>query len=666
MLPWADEVHGSIPFIGHGARRSALFCGQAGAIHESMRGVVAIRRRGELGRISDEDVDRVREATDVVDLIAESVQLKKKGRLFWGCCPFHSEKTPSFKIDPGTQLWHCFGCGVGGDAFGYVMRTESLEFPDAVRALADRARIEIVEEGGGLPRGMKERLMAALEESADFYHKYLLSSRDAGPAAARDYLSARGFTSEVAKEFQLGYAPGRSVLVTHLTQKGFSAEELIKANVALKDDRTGRVRDRFYERVMFPIRDLAGRCVGFGGRVVGKGEPKYLNTQETPVFHKSRNLYAIDRAKNEIVTSKPSTAVVVEGYTDVIAMHEAGIKNTVATLGTALTAEHVKLLSRFAKRVVYLFDGDEAGMRAADRAAEFIDSTLTPEAGSSKIDLGVALIPEGKDPADYVSSAGAGAMRDLIDSAVPLLQFVIDRRMAVHDLTKPEERIKALRDGAAVLAAVKESILAHDYANYIADRLQIDFNTVQHAIKIAKPQVGRVPDTETNNAEETAPTVPVFRDPQSQIEMELLGVVAAHPGLRSKARGLLESGLLVNDTIKGALDVVTSVQGSTKDELYRAVASIDSGSAALVSGVLMDDRGQEDVDLVVRELLSKLKEFALERLIKQQKMRMKSLDPVKDKAAYDDLFRETGTLEVQVHDLRRGVGAPDPDQEVWG
>ncbi|MDA3935835.1 MAG: DNA primase, partial [Actinomycetota bacterium] len=597
---------------------------------------------------------------------AESVQLKKKGRLFWGCCPFHSEKTPSFKIDPGTQLWHCFGCGVGGDAFGYVMRTESLEFPDAVRALADRARIEIVEEGGGLPRGLKERLMAALEETAEFYHKHLLSSREAGPAAARDYLSARGFTSEVAKEFQLGYAAGRGALTSHLTQKGFSADELVKANVSLKDERTGRVKDRFYERVMFPIRDLSGRCVGFGGRVVGQGEPKYLNTQETPVFHKSRNLYAIDRAKNEIVSSKPSTAVVVEGYTDVIAMHEAGIKNTVATLGTALTAQHVKLLSRFAKRVVYLFDGDEAGMRAADRAAEFIDSTLTPEAGSSKIDLGVALIPDGKDPADYVGSSGADAMRDLIESAVPLLQFVIDRRMDVYDLTKPEERIKALHDAAGVLAAVKESILAHDYANYIADRLQVDFNTVQQAIKVAKPQVGRASEAESRGEDAPVQTTSAFRDPQSQIEMELLGVVAAYPVLRSKARGLLVSDLLVNDTIKRALEAITAVAGAERDDLYRAVAAADPESAAVVSGVLVDDRGQEDVDFVVRELLSKLKEFALERLIKEKKAHMKSLDPVKDKGAYDDLFRETGTLEVQVHNLRRGVGAPDPDQEVWG
>jgi len=619
-----------------------------------------------LGRISDEDVDRVREATDVVDLIAESVQLKKKGRLFWGCCPFHNEKTPSFKIDPGTQLWHCFGCGVGGDAFGYVMRTESLEFPDAVRALADRARIEIVEEGGGLPRGMKERLMAALEESADFYHKYLLSSRDEGPAAARDYLSARGFTSDVAKEFQLGYAPGRGVLTKHLTQKGFTADELIKANVALKDDRTGRVRDRFYERVMFPIRDLSGRCVGFGGRVIGSGEPKYLNTQETPVFHKSRNLYAIDRAKNEIVSSKPSTAVVVEGYTDVIAMHEAGIKNTVATLGTALTAQHVKLLSRFAKRVVYLFDGDEAGMRAADRAAEFIDSTLTPEAGSSKIDLSVALIPDGKDPADYVSAAGADAMRDLIEDAVPLLQFVIDRRMAVHDLSKPEDRVKALRDGAGVLAAVKESLLAHDYANYIADRLQVDYATVQQAVKIAKPQFTRSQDSESSSSESEADQLQKFRDPQSQIEMDLLGVLIARPNLRGKARGLLGTDLLINESIKRALDVVTSVPSAVGQELFAAVSSADPDSAAIVSGVIVDDRGQEDVDSVVRELLSKLKEFALERLIKEQKTRMKSLDPVKDKAVYDDLFRETGTLEVQVHNLRRGVGAPDPDQEVWG
>ena len=355
----------------------------------------AIREGGRVGRISDEDVRRVRDATDLVSLVSERVVLKPKGRLHWGCCPFHAEKTASFKVDPATQLWHCFGCGLGGDAYGFLMRAENVDFLDAVRILADRGNIEIVEETGGAPRGHRERLIAANEAAWLYYHEVLTKSPDAGAREAREYLKKRGFGSEVAKRWRLGFAPGHGALVRHLAAAGFSAEEIVSANLGLKGD-AGQLRDRFFKRVMFPIFDLQGRAIAFGGRVIGAGEPKYLNTQDTPAFHKSANLYAIDRAKASITST--GTAVVVEGYTDVIALHEAGLTNAVATLGTALTREHVRLLSRFAKRVVYLFDGDAAGLRAADRASEFIDSSITPEAGRDRVELHVAVLPDGPGP----------------------------------------------------------------------------------------------------------------------------------------------------------------------------------------------------------------------------------------------------------------------------
>ena len=437
-----------------------------------------------MGRISDEDVRRVRDATDLVSLVSERVVLKQKGRLHWGCCPFHAEKTASFKVDPATQLWHCFGCGLGGDAYGFLMRAENVDFLDAVRILADRGNIEIVEEAGGAPRGHRERLIAANEAAWLYYHEVLTKSPDAGAREARDYLKQRGFGSEVAKRWRLGFAPGHGALVRHLAESGFSADEIESANLGLKGD-SGQLRDRFFGRVMFPIFDLQGRSIAFGGRVLGSGEPKYLNTQDTPAFHKSANLYAIDRSKASITSS--GTAVVVEGYTDVIALHEAGLTNAVATLGTALTREHVRLLSRFAKRVVYLFDGDAAGLRAADRASEFVDSSITPEAGRDRVELLVAVLPDGLDPADFVAARGAEALRAAIADATPLLRFSIDRRLARWDLDRPEERTRALKDAAEVLAPIKDSLLADDYATYIADRLFADFATVRRAIAAAKP-----------------------------------------------------------------------------------------------------------------------------------------------------------------------------------
>ena len=352
------------------------------------------------GGISEEDIQKVREANDLVEVIGERTPVKQRGRDFWCCCPLHNEKTPSFKIDPALQLWHCFGCGEGGDVFGFIMKTEDLSFPEAVRRLAERAHIDIAESGGrkSIGSSRKARLKAVCDETSQFYHCQLMRNPGSDASAARSYLGARGLGGEVPKTWQLGFAPGHGQLVRHLSAKGFKPDEMVQANVALSND-GGKLRDRFYNRIMFPINDPQGECIAFGGRVVGKGEPKYLNSQETPLFHKSQVLYGMDKAKAAMAST--GIAVVVEGYTDVIALHEAGVRNAVATLGTALTMRHIRLLSRHAQhRIVYLFDGDEAGQRAADRALAFIDDSMTPEAGKSRIELAAVTLPDNLDPAD--------------------------------------------------------------------------------------------------------------------------------------------------------------------------------------------------------------------------------------------------------------------------
>lgn len=422
------------------------------------------------GTISEEDIQKVREASDLVAIIGERSPVKQRGRDFWCCCPLHHEKTPSFKIDPVLQLWHCFGCGEGGDVFGFLMKTEDLSFPEAVRKLAERAHIDIAETGGrpGVANSKKARLKAVCEATAAFYHTQLMRNPEPDAAAARSYLAGRGLGGDVPKRWQLGFAPGHGKLVRHLTAQGFNAEEMVEANVAMKD-RGGKLRDRFFNRVIFPINDAQGECIAFGGRVIGKGEPKYLNSQETPVFHKSQVLYGLDHAKAAMAAT--GVAVVVEGYTDVIALHEAGIANAVATLGTALTLRHIRLLSRHAQhKIVYLFDGDEAGQRAADRALGFIDDSMTPEAGRAKVELAAVTLPDNLDPAEFVGARGADALRALIADARPLLKYGIERRLAAHDLTSAEGRSRALVDALSVLAPIKDSLLAKDYAVQIASR----------------------------------------------------------------------------------------------------------------------------------------------------------------------------------------------------
>jgi DNA primase len=617
-----------------------------------------------VGRISEDDIVRVREATDLVQLVSETVPLRQKGRLFWGLCPFHGEKTPSLKIDPGSQLWHCFGCSLGGDAFKWVMQLESMEFPDAVRQLADRARIEIREEAGGLPSGRRERLSAACEQAAEFYHRRLTTGKEPDAQTARDYLKGRGFGSDVAKRWRLGHAgTGRGALTAALTKAGFARDELVEANLSLIDDgghgaERGALKDRFFGRIMFPITDVSGRVIAFGGRVLGDGQPKYLNSADTPIFHKSANLYGIDRAKAEIVAS--GTAVVVEGYTDVIALHEAGLRSAVATLGTALTARHVKLLARFAKRIVYLFDGDAAGMRAADRAAEFLDFTSTPEAGSARVDLAVAVIPEGQDPADYVGAHGVDAVRELIADAVPLLRFVIDRRLDAHDLTAPEGRSNALAAAARVLASVRGSILAQDYANHVAGRLRVDYETVMQSVRNAKPEFtgghgGEEEEAGRSNAAAPQSKPTKVLDAESRAEEELLRMAVAAPGMRAAVRELLKSPDAFADPLHTRIATALADAGDvTGNALYEAVAPGDPEAAEALTAWLVGVVDVVTAEAGFPEAFTRIKEFALRRQILRLQAAMQGIDPVKEPARHDDTFRQVAALRGELETLRAG------------
>lgn len=448
--------------------------------------VEALRYNGDMSRIPDEDIQRVRDATDIVELISQSVVLKQKGGVFWGCCPFHGEKTPSFKVDPSFGTFYCFGCHKHGNAFDYLMETDSLSFREAVVSLAERAHIEIhINEDNNKSHDSIQRLRELCEETAQFCQSFLTGSPSAEAGKARTYMSKRNLNIEIAKRWRLGFAPGHKLLVEHLKSKGFNQDEMVKANVAILGSRG--LSDRFFNRIMFPIADMNGRIIAFGGRVIDKGEPKYLNSSDTPLFHKSRNLFGLDKAKETIVKSK--TAIVVEGYTDVIALHEAGFSNAVATLGTALTAQHIKLLSRFAQRIIYIFDGDEAGMRAASRAVEFIDKTITIETNSNPMVLDVVVLPDGKDPAEVTDQEGGREFfAQCLEKAVPLIQFSIDRKLEQWDLSRSEERQRAINDATSILVPLKGTVMASDYAQYIVDKLwahgvRIDVSSVMAALE---------------------------------------------------------------------------------------------------------------------------------------------------------------------------------------
>jgi len=341
--------------------------------------------------------------------------------------------------------------------------------------------------------------------------------------------------------------------------------------------------------------------------------------------------------------------VVVEGYTDVIALHEAGIGSAVATLGTALTERHVKLLGRFGKRVVYLFDGDEAGRRAALRAVEFLDWSITPEAGSGQIELDVALIPGGMDPADYVAAEGAEKMQAMIDDARPLLEFAIDTRLAAHDLSRPEGRSAALADAAALLAPVRDSLLGKDYMGYIAGRLQTDFTTVQRAVPRARAQAGAGRAAET--AKGAAPK-PVPLTVETKAEMELVRLAAVAPSVRDRARDLLSEGAVADETAARLIELIAGAGKAVGEELFAAVSRADREAAERLSGWLVDAREVEQVEYAFREVTARVKEFALGRLILSKKGELRELDPKHDSEAYDRLFGEIAELQRAQQDLK--------------
>ncbi len=431
--------------------------------------------------INEDDINKVREASDLVEVASAYVNLQQKGRDFWAVCPFHADKNPSMKIDPALQLWHCFGCNKGGDVFAFIKEAEHLDFVDAVLHLAKRANIDVHFAGkAGVAHDKKSRLIAVCEEAAKFYHMQLMRSKDKGAQEARDYLHKRGFGSEISKKWMLGFAPGRRSLLKHLKANGFNTSEIIEANLAVERSR-GNTNDRFFNRVMFPVRDIRENTIAFGGRVMDKSQPKYLNSSETPIFHKSNNLFGIDKAKSHIVTSRH--AVIVEGYTDVIALHEANIQCAVATLGTALTSQHLKLLSRYTSKIIYLFDGDEAGQKAADRAASFIDWHSAIESQRDPLELDVVILPANLDPAEFIAAHGPDELKKLLEDAKPLLKFAIMRRLNSFDVSVPEQKVRAMNSALEVLYPLKGSISATDYINLIADTLNIGYNDVFETFK---------------------------------------------------------------------------------------------------------------------------------------------------------------------------------------
>ena len=423
----------------------------------------------------DDDRDRIRKAVNIVDLVSAVTTVKKSGRNHMAVCPFHQEKTPSMSLDVARGLYYCHGCHQKGDIFTFVQENEGLTFPEAMERLAAMAGITLTRDPAAEKRqGQKRALIDATAAAVDFYHQALMKSPEAGHARA--YLRSRGYDAETVAEFKLGYSPHGDRwdhLVRELRARGINDRVMVDAGLARKGQRGG-LYDLFRDRLMFPTFDLQGSPIGFGGRVLGDGTPKYLNTPETPIYKKSETMYGIDKARREI--QKRGTAVIVEGYTDVISLHRSGLPIAVATNGTALGDDHFELLRRFTDTIVMAFDSDAAGGRAALRGDE-LEVPVRLD-----LDLRVAKMPEGRDPADMVANDELDLLEKAIDTAVPLVQFRIEKEIDGVDITEPEARARTLKRLGPILGKVDDELAFTEYARFVADRLRIDIGAVFDAV----------------------------------------------------------------------------------------------------------------------------------------------------------------------------------------
>jgi DNA primase len=625
------------------------------------------------GRIRDEDIAAVRVRVPLEQVVGDHVALRSAGAgRLKGLCPFHEEKTPSFTVNPTLGFYKCFGCGASGDAITFVREIEHLDFSDAVEMLARRVGIELRrEEGGsaaGRQTGQRQRLLDANSAAAAFFVAQLQSPE---AQIGRTFLAERGFDEAAWAHFGVGYAPnGWDITLKHLRDKGFTDAELLAGGLGSQGQR-GLI-DRFRGRLIWPIRDRKGDVIGFGARKLREDDngPKYLNTPETPLYKKSQVLYGVDLAKHDIATNLK--AIVVEGYTDVMACHLAGERTAVATCGTAFGEEHVQILRRMLMdqdelrgRVIFTFDGDEAGRNAALKAfageQKFVTQTF------------VAVQPDGLDPCELRQQRGDLAVRDLIASHIPLAEFAIRAVLERHDLTIPEGRVQALAATAPVVAVLKDTSLRDEYARRLAGWLGMEVEPVLERVRHGSPR-GSAPRQEQGaraNGSRTPGQRPALqprpdpRDPGLVVEREVAKLVVQRPALAGPVFDALGEECFTSPAYAAVRAAVAKAGGASRATAgaewvasVQETAETDSVRDLVTELAVEPMQSIEDDDPRYAEaLLVRLEEMALTRRIQELKSRLQRLNPVEQAEDYNRMFGELIVLERQKKGLRgREIG----------
>jgi DNA primase len=587
-----------------------------------------------VARIRQEDIEAVKERTDIVQLVGQYLTLKKSGAdSMTGLCPFHQEKTGSFSVSPAKQVFYCFGCGKGGDAITFLRELEHLSYVEAIERLASVAGVNLRYEGdSAAERRASERrkaLYRANEQAAALFSTMLASGKEA--TDARAYVTERGIKPEAIEAFEVGYAPGYSdFLLRRLGgARDLSAEVLLEAGLASRGD-DGTVRDRFRGRITFPIQDLQGRHIGFGARVLPSegrtGEQaKYLNTAETPIYRKHEVLYNMHRARQAV--AKSGDVFVVEGYTDVIGLAQAGITNVVATCGTALGEKHFEQLSRFAQRAILAFDSDEAGARAAERAFGFQETY--------PITAVVLIMPEGLDPADFVAKHGADAVQTAAASARPLVEYMVRRTVERHDLSTIEGRSAAVAAALPVLERLGDPVRRSEYSGLLADLASVSHASVAQSLN--RHLGGKPAEVASTMKRGTA---------RERVEREALRLIA---------RGELDAELasMIEDA-----DITTPKHRRLLIALRDAgwdgavlIGGTDTDLSAQIAALTVEQLEGDPSPAYAAAVVDRLRTFALKARSDELRGRLQRLNPTTD-ADYDELFRQLVEIDGELRRLK--------------
>ena len=599
------------------------------------------------GRIRDEDVTYVRDNSAIDDVVGDFVQLKSAGGgQKKGLCPFHDEKSPSFHVTPSKGFFHCFGCGVGGDVIAFLMKMDHLSFSESVERLADRMSYTLRYDGTNTNTGPsinRSRLVAANVAAMNFYREQLNLPGTA--QVGREFLQKRGFDKAAAEQFGVGYAPDEwDGLYKHLKTLGFTDSELSLAGLS-KDGTKGPI-DRYRNRLVWPIKDISGDVVGFGARKLASDEvdqgPKYLNTAETPIYKKSQILYGLDMAKKEI--AKKRQVVIVEGYTDVMAAHLAGITTAVATCGTAFGDDHIRVIRRllmdddaFRGEVIFTFDGDAAGQKAALRAFDddqkFVAQTF------------VAVEPSGMDPCDLRIASGDAAVRDLIARRVPLFEFAIKSEIAKYDVNSAEGRVSALNQVAPLIGKIRDASLRPEYARLVAGWLGLEVDIVTNAIK--KSSTRSVP---SQNLEPAVQSEVNLRDPILMMEREVLKIKLQYPEM-AKDWSLLEKNAFTYwayHQLRTQIDSqINQVSELNIQQLLESSESEDI--RALITELTVEPirTDREISERYIAAIFARLREVALSRSIAEIKSTLQRLNPTENEAQYNEVFSALVAMEAE-------------------